>query len=262
MNFIKKLVSFVSVLAVSSMSFAQDKTEDCCAPFKINFHEQVSILNFENDTISEYRTNLDVALTERVSIAVGLPIYNDGNPASSAEEIAWQLNNGTFGEGGTGVGDIDVSVKYGRAFNALGLDFDVVAGGKVPLDGQFSSSDVTFFGGVVFGIRKDRVNFDQSLKYFIVDDYTYTPYLGGFVDDNIFEAISTLSYDVCKNASVGCMVIQNYSDGQRSVFVGPCVEYAVDNNIHLNGGFGFAVVDDIRFDSANNVVTAGLSFKF
>jgi hypothetical protein len=262
MNFIKKLVSFVGVLAVSSVAFSQTEPKECCDGFKINFHEQVSILNFENDTISEYRTNLDVALTERVSIAIGMPIYNDSNTASSPQEIAWQLSNGTFGEGGTGVGDIDVSVKYGRAFNALGLDFDIVAGGKIPLDGQFSSSDVTFFGGVVFGISSNRVNFDQSVKYIIVDDYTYTPYLGGFVDDNIFEAISTLSYDVCKSASLGCMVVQNYSDGQRSVFVGPCVEYAVSDNLHLNGGFGFAVVDDIRFDSANNLVTAGLSFKF
>jgi hypothetical protein len=53
-----------------------------------------------------------------------------------------------------------------------------------------------------------------------------------------------------------------WSDGQKSILVGPSIQYEASSNITLNAGVGFSVVDDLQFDSLDSVITFGLGFKF
>jgi hypothetical protein len=114
----------------------------------------------------------------------------------------------------------------------------------------------------VFGLTKDKFDVTQSVKYYLVDNYTYTPYLGGFVDSNYFEGKTSVKYHVADQLTLGANVDQYYADGQKSVLVGPSVEYQVSSKLTANAGIGFAVVDDLKFDSLDSVITFGLGFKF
>ena len=265
-NIFKTLAVVIVSLFVNAVGFAQEPQVVQTAPentFKVNFTEQASVFSLTNDTITEVNTVLDFKLLDKLDASVSLPLYNATNNPSAAQETAWQLNNGTFGTTGTGIGDVDVALTYKSAltlFNDISVDF--IGGIRVPLSGQYSSDGFVYFGGTSFGVTKDKIDISQSVKYYLVDTYTYMPYLGGFVDSNVFEGNSTIKYNASTDFSISANVNSYWSDGQKSVLVGPSIQYEASSNISLNAGIGFSVVDDLQFDSLDSVITFGLGFKF
>ena len=145
-------------------------------------------------------------------------------------------------------------------FNDISVGF--IGGIKVPLSGEYSSDGFAYFGGASFGVTKDKVDISQSVKYYLVDNYTYMPYLGGFVDSNVFEGNTAIKYNASTDFSVSANMNSYWSDGQKSILVGPSIQYEASSNITLNAGVGFSVVDDLQFDSLDSVITFGLGFKF
>lgn len=266
MNYIKKLFLFLTFSVTTSTAFAQE-VQKPVDTFKINLSEQVSFFNLESDTITKIDTSLGFDILDNLNINLSLPVYNDNNTTSSPQEIAWQLNNGIAGDDGTGLGDGIVQLKYSalRGIDVFGTksgNINLIGGVQIPLDGEFSSSDFTYFGGLEFNFTKDKINFSQDAKYFLVDDYTYNPYLGGFVGDDIIQGETSLTYSCISDFNFGVHVTQVYSDGQKAVLVGPVVEYSVTNNLSLEAGLGFAVVDDLKYDNLDTVLSFGLGFKF
>ena len=265
-NIFKTLAVVIVSLFVNAVGFAQEPQVVQTAPentFKVNFTEQASVFSLTNDTITEVNTVLDFKLLDKLNASISLPLYNATNNPSAAQETAWQLNNGTFGTTGTGIGDVDVALTYKKAltlFNDISVDF--IGGIRVPLSGQYSSDGFAYYGGASFGVTKDKVDISQSVKYYLVDNYTYMPYLGGFVDSNVFEGNSTIKYNASTDFSISANVNSYWSDGQKSVLVGPSIQYEASSNISLNAGIGFSVVDDLQFDSLDSVITFGLGFKF
>ena len=88
------------------------------------------------------------------------------------------------------------------------------------------------------------------------------PYLGGFVDSNVFEGNTAIKYNASTDFSVSANMNSYWSDGQKSILVGPSIQYEASSNITLNAGVGFSVVDDLQFDSLDSVITFGLGFNF
>lgn len=262
-NSFKTLCMIFVICFINAVGFTQEVAVASEDAFKVNLTEEVSIFNLTNDTITEVNTSLEFALSEKIQVSLSLPVYSSTNDPSSARELSWQLDNGTFGSTGTGLGDLDVAFTWKNLATILDdVWVDAVGGVKVPIDSTYSSDNFAFFGGVDFGFTRDKVDFSQSLKYYLVDKYTYMPHLGGFVDSNVFAGKTTAMLDVGNKLSVGVVVDEFFSDGQKTVSVGPVVEYAVSSNLNLHAGVGFAVVDDLQYDSLDSVITVGLGFKF
>jgi hypothetical protein len=243
-NIFKTLAVVFVALFVNAVGFAQEPVPAVAEKeFKVNFTEQASIFSLTNDTITEVTTILDFNLLDKLDASVSLPLYNTTT--------------------GTGIGDVDVALTYKNAltiFNDISVDF--IGGIKVPLSGEYSSDEFAYFGGASFGVTKDKVDISQSVKYYLVDNYTYMPYLGGFVDSNVFEGNTAIKYNASTDFSVSANVNSYWSDGQKSILVGPSIQYEASSNITLNAGVGFSVVDDLQFDSLDSVITFGLGFKF
>lgn len=267
MNFITKLVSIFSVFGITTALYAQEVAAQTTNTFKMNLNEEVSIFNLENGTIVSVDTSFGFDLTNEIGVNLALPIYSDNNTAGSPQEIAWQLNNGIYGDDGTGLSDGIVEFNYAAAknFNFFGMDntkFDLIAGVQIPLNGEFSSSNFTYFAGAKFSFSKDKLNLSQDFRYFLVDDYTYTPYLGGFVDGDVIKADTEITYSYMKSLSFGVDLVQVYSDGQKSVVLGPTAKYDVNSALTLEAGLGFAVVNDLKYDDLDTVLSFGIGFKF
>jgi hypothetical protein len=243
-NIFKTLAVVFVALFVNAVGFAQEPVPAVAEKeFKVNFTEQASIFSLTNDTITEVTTILDFNLLDKLDASVSLPLYNTTT--------------------GTGIGDVDVALTYKNAltiFNDISVDF--IGGIKVPLSGEYSSDEFAYFGGASFGVTKDKVDISQSVKYYLVDNYTYMPYLGGFVDSNVFEGNTAIKYNASTDFSVSANMNSYWSDGQKSILVGPSIQYEASSNITLNAGVGFSVVDDLQFDSLDSVITFGLGFKF
>jgi len=256
------LATFIS-LFVTTISFAQEAEVKNDFNFKVDLTEELSFYNLENGTITEWNTNLTINdLFEDVKIDVSLPIYNDPNDPECGRELSFQLNNGVYGNSGVGVGDIGIKLTYFDAFKIEKVDFDVVAGVKIPLDGAFSSSDLTPFVGLEFEVPVDKFVVKESVVYNFVDDYTYNPMFGGFVNSNIFESTTNVVYNVSDKLDLSGNVFAAFADGQTAILAGPSVTYKVSNNIEASAGIAFAVVDELEFDSLDSVVSFGIHFKF
>lgn len=241
------LVTFVALFA-NTFAVAQDvqpKRERRQDDFKINLTEQVSIYNFDNTLITQWDTKLDFKLDNDVKVDVTLPVYNDDSSGTA-----------------TGIGDVGVDFTYDNAFEFFGFAVDLVGGVSVPLDGVYSSSDCTFSGGVVLTQTWDSVDFSQSAKYTLVNDYMYMPVFGGFVDDNVFALETTVKYNVSDKFAIAGNVDQFYAEGQNVITVGPSVSYNFAHNIAFNAGVAFAVSTDLDFEDMDTVTTFGLGFKF
>lgn len=227
---------------------AQNK-ESCCADtFKISINEEVTIYNFDGGDITQWDTTLAFNIDENIQADINLPIYNNSD------------NN--FSDYSTGLGDVQVGLKYKKAFTFDKVWVDLVGGVALPLDGDYSSSDATFSGGAVFGLSWGDVDVNQTVKYTLVNDYTYMPVFGGFVEDNVFEATTSVKYKVSDKFKVGGELSQFYTDGQNVIVVGPNASYNIANNIALNAGVGFAVTDDLDFEDMDTVMSFGVGFKF
>lgn len=247
-NFSTVVLSALVALFANGFAIAQEAQakEDCCADtFKISINEEVTIYNFDAGLITQWDTTLGFKIDENIQADVNLPIYNDNVSGNT-----------------TGLGDVQVDLTYKKAFTFDKVWVDLVGGVALPLDGDYSSSDATFSGGAVFGLSWGDVDVNQTVKYTLVNDYTYMPVFGGFVEDNVFEATTSVKYKVSDKFKVGGELSQFYTDGQNVIVVGPNASYNIANNVALNAGVGFAVTDDLEFEDMDTVMKFGVGFKF
>lgn len=239
------LVAFVA-LFTNTFVVAQEVQPTKCDTFKMNLVENVSFYNFDNGQIVQWNTNLDFKLDDNIKVDVALPVYNQA----------------TFINSATGVGDVDVTFTLQNVATFGKVSVDLIAGVGIPLGGDYSSSEAVFTFGGNIGYEWDSFSLSQTVKYDLVDDYTYVPVLGGFVSDNIFEGITTLKYKASDVFTVAANVGQYYTDGESTITVGPAVAYKLANNIDLHGGVDFILNDDLNAEDMDTVVSFGVGFKF
>lgn len=261
-NILKNICFTFIILGINCLTFAQEVAKtDTDSKIKFNVKEQISYFNLSNDDIMEYDTSISFKLIDKLNVELSIPVYNDNNTPQSGQEVTWQLNNGVYGKSGVGLGNLDVNASY-DAFKINDIDVKVLGGIGIPLGTEFDSNSPVFHGGFLFGYGKDKWNLSQSVEYFVVDEYAYEPFFGGFVDTNYFELNTKFSYGISDVFNLCGNVSQFYADDQQMVLVGPSLEYGIADNVNLNVGILFSAVDELNYDSLDSVVTAGISFKF
>jgi hypothetical protein len=263
-----KLFSGLAVFCVTASGFAQSNIEKQVDDnFKLNLSEDVSIFNLENGTILAVNSTLGFAVTDDIAVNFSLPFYSETNDAGSPEELAWQLSNGTYGQDGIGLSDAVVEANYAifknfEFFGAKNTQLNVLGGVQLPLNSQYSSGNFVYFIGGEFEFTLDKISVEQDFHYFFVNDFTYNPYLGGFVSNNIVQSETDVFYAYNNDLKLGVNVTQIHSDGQKLILVGPLASYNVNSALSIDAGVGFAVVDDLDYDNLDTVVSFGLNFKF
>jgi hypothetical protein len=239
------LVAFVALFA-NTFAVAQDAQPVKEETFKMHLNQNVSFYNFDDGQIVEWDTTLGFKLDDNIKVDVELPIYNQ------------TVCNNTS----TGLGDANVDFTIENVFTFGKVAIDLTAGVGIPLGGDYSSSETVFAFGGVGKYSWDKFNLTQSVKYHLVDDYTYMPILGGFVNDNVFEGQTSLNYAASDKFTIGANCGQYYTDGESTITAGPSVSYVLTNNIDLHGSVDFVLNDDLNVENMDTVVSFGVGFKF
>jgi hypothetical protein len=267
---LNSLVSLV-VLFASSVAIAQEATpvapkEECCSEFKIDWTASASLYSLNAGDILVIDNKFSTDLTKDLTVGIDVPVINNDNQSTGAG-LAWQLNNGGVEESTTGFSDITFFFAYdlwdGKC-SFLGKDtsVDLIGGVQAPIDGAYSSDTPVWYIGGIFGVTDSEWKVTQQVKYSFVDEYTFDPMFGGFVDGDIFALDTKFAYHINKNFDVGVQLNQAYIDGGNAILLGPCMDFAVSEKMNFNVGLGFAVSDDIPYDELNSVVGFKFGYQF
>ena len=178
------------------------------------------------------------------------------------------LNKGLYGKTGTGLGDLDIFTKInlidGKCnylkTDKVWVDFD--GGIKVPLDGTYSSDDYVPHLGLDLGGKWGSVSVSYGFEYQIVNDYTFSPFLGGFVGGNIFESNAVVAYDFTQDMTVYLKGTQFNWDGDSMFLIGPGFDYSLCKNMTLNGEISIPTTKDNANGGLDIVFTTGIGFEF
>lgn len=268
------IFNFVAMI-ICGVAFAQDPTtvsatqvEPVAAPFKMQLETNVGIYDFGSGTISQFDADFSFKLTDKLTVGTGVSIINNDNPVTDPRELAWQLNSGVGSASGTGIGDVDFFVAYdlfdGKC-DFLHTDkawIDVTAGIGVPVDGTYSSDSMVYHVGGDVGLEWGKISIAQSVDYCFVNAYTFVSPLGGFVNDDVYTGITTLSWKANDSLGVALKVKQYLSGDSNLILVGPALEYKLSNSATFKADVGVPVTSDISTEDLDIAFSAGVGFKF
>lgn len=241
------LVAFVALFA-NTFAVAQEvqPAKECCEPFKLDFTTEAALYSFENNDVVVVTEKFSYDFNDKLTFDVAVPFYNDSND--------------------TGVGDINLSASYdlyaGKCdFLSTDVTLQGTAGAKVPLDGDYSSGETVYYVGGVLGLGWGEWNLSQTFNYDFVSEDTYSPIFNGFVSEDIYGGITTLSYKVHENMAFCVNATQTYCDDFDALLVGPSVEWSW-KNINGHVGVDFPVEYNVGDENLDVVITGGIGFQF
>lgn len=244
----KYSLAYMAAVLSCGVAAAQDAqpAKECCEAFKLDFSTAASLYSFESNDVVAVTEKISFEFNEDLTFDVAVPFYNDGSE--------------------TGVGDVDFSASYdlydGKcSFLSANVNLDGVFGVKIPLDGEYSSGGEVFHLGAVADLVWDKFVLSQSFNYEFVNDYTYTPIFNGFVGDDVYGGVTTLSYRVNDGMLFCINGTQQYAGDFDALLIGPSVEWSWKN---LDGyvGVDFPVDYSVKAENLDVVVSAGIAFKF
>lgn len=221
--------------------------------FKIDFSTDVSIFKFDSGSVVEVNNVFTYDLSNKWSVGAALPIFNAAKGVDGA---------------GTGLADLNFFVAYDLYdgnWEFLKSDktwIDVTAGLGLPLDGEYSSNDVTFNLGGTVGAKWDALSVSYAANYKFVDEYTFVAPLGGFVFSDVYSGVLSAEYQLEKNLSVALNLSQFSATDNTVLLLGPAVKYEFSKTCVLSAEIGVPVVDDLANQDLDVAMSAGLSFKF
>jgi hypothetical protein len=241
------LVAFVAVFA-NTFAVAEEvqPAKECCEPFKLDLTTDAALYSFENNDVVVVTEKFSYDFNKELTFNVAVPFYNDGSD--------------------TGVGDIDFSASYnlynGKCdFLSTDVGLQGLFGVKVPLDGDYSSGEAVYYVGGVLDFTWDKWNLSQSFNYDFVGDYTYSPIFNGFISEDVYGGVTTLSYIVNEGMAFCVNATQSYCDDFDALLVGPSVK-CTWKNITGHVGVDFPVEYNVGDENLDAVVTGGISFQF
>jgi len=270
MNRLVQGLASLVVLFASSVAVAQEQPakcdtvckEDC---FKIDWTASASIYSLDAGNIFVIDNRFSTNIADMFTVGVGVPVINNENNAVDGG-LTWQLNNGGPEFSGTGFSDIDFFVGFdlwnGKcSFLDANTQVDLIGGVKAPIDGNFSSSDPVFYFGAVAEVAKNDWTLTQKVQWDIVEDYTFNPVFGGFINGDVFALDTKFMYELNDGMDLGVRANQQYTDGSNSFLVGPAFDCKI-GNADLSVDLGFALSSDIPYDDLNSVVSVGFGYQF
>lgn len=268
MNSIFKTLSALVSVFITTISLAQAPAEPaaCCdKEFKIDWTATASLYDLDAGNIFVIDNRFSTKIADEFTVGIGVPVINNDNQATDGG-LSWQLNNGGPEFSGTGFSDIDFFFGYDLWKGKCSLfeadaQVDLIGGVKAPVDGNFSSSDPVFYIGGVGELKKDKWTFTQGIKYEFVDEYTFNPVFGGFIDGDVLALDTKFMYSVNGGMDLGIAANQQYADGSGVLLLGPAMS-AKWNSLDIDISLGFAVADDIPYDELGTVVSFGIGYAF
>lgn len=231
---------------VAAAQEAQPTQKECCDTFKIDFTTNAALYSFDSNDVVVVSETFSYDWNEKLTFAVNVPFFNDGND--------------------TGVGDLDFTGTYDlydgkMEFLSANFGFDAIVGVKVPLDGEYSSGGETFHLGGIADLAWDKVVLSQTFDYAFVNDYTYSPIFNGFVGDDLYGGVTSLSYKVNDGMLFSVNGTQQYAGDFNAFLVGPSVSFTW-KNIDAHVGVDFPVDYSGGSDDLDTVVSAGFTINF
>ena len=249
-----KLMTAYLAAVLSMGVMGQAKADEVAAPakadaFALDFSAQTDFYNFDEGLVV-ITPSAGFKLFEVLDATVSLPVYND-------TEV-------------TGIGDVNFDVEYGVLQTKQGLlwsDSSSLAlngGVGLPLGGDYSSDNMTFTFGGEFGLDWGKVAFDQTASYLInTGGEVYVPTFGGFVNENVLSATSSLSYNFTDSFSIGVDFSQFYAGDAKYLSLGPTVGLDLGKTATLDLSVGFPVdQQDMPYGDCDFTISAGLGFQF
>lgn len=233
--------------------------------FKIDWTATASLYSLDAGNIFVIDNRFSTDITKEFTVGIGVPVINNQNDAVNGG-LTWQLNNGGPEYTGTGFSDIDFFVAYdlweGKcSFFDANAQVDLIGGVLAPIDGNFSSSDPVFYIGGIGELSKDKWTFTQGIKWQIVEDYTFNPVFGGFINGDVLALDTKFMYAVNNGMKLGVVADQQYTDGSGVLLLGPAMS-AKWESLDIDVSLGFALAEDIPYDDLNSVVSIGFGYTF
>lgn len=221
--------------------------------FKFDVLAGVDVFKFKNGSITQLDTHFVFDLNKNWKLDVSLPFYSDSIQPKAE----------------LGIGDLGADVTYNLfegKFDGLKTEnawINASGGIGVPMDGEYSSNDITLSLGGEVGASWGDLTLSYNADYTFVDEYTYVAPLGGFVFADIYTGTASASWNLDKNMAFSVNLTQyNASDYDLLTF-GPEIEYAFSKSCGVNVGVDFPIDQDIPNGNEFDVtLSAGLSFKF
>jgi hypothetical protein len=223
--------------------------------FKMDLSTDVNVFKFSSGTIVEADNVFTHRLFDKWNFGIALPIINSN-----------LTNTGT----GTGLADLDLFIAYDLYdgnWDLLKSDktwIDVKTGIGIPIDGEYSSSRMTYTIGSTLGAKWDALTISYTANYEFVEGYTNTfiAPLGGFVSSNVYSGVLSADYQLDKNLSVALNFSQFIANYDTVLLLGPAADYKLSDSCVLTVGVGVPVTHHIANQNLDVAMNAGLSFKF
>ena len=251
-----KFIASIIALALTTVSFAQDNCAQAPCDnqcFKLDLVTDVDVYKFESDSVVVFDPTLIYEVNENFNIGFSLPFYNSGEVSSRY---------------GTGLGDLTISGEYhlfeGKCdfIHADSSWIDVGAGIGIPLDGMYSSDDVTFDLSSTFGSKWGQYAVSYTADWLIVDNYTFVAPLGRFVTSDLYTGTVDFDYFLDSNVTLGVDLSQ-YSASDSNLWVlSPTFTYKFNENFVVTAAIGIPIVDDIQDRDAYTSFNFGFDIKF
>lgn len=265
-----KYITSLFAMVVCGLAYAQDQAVEPAAPvapvpsvvseppvveekgFSISLDSSVNFFDFDDGMITQIDTEFLFDVRDNLKLGIGLPVFNESDVRV----------------GSTGLGDMDVfavvSLIDGKcdylANDHVWLDF--TGGFKVPLDGRYSSDQVVPHLGTEIGGEWGAVSLSYGFTYEFVDQYTFSPALGGFVYGNIYEGVATLGYQASDELEIHFTASQYFWEGNDLLLVGPGFNYKITDNFSFGADFAVPTTNDTEYSDLNICMSAGVQFDF
>ena len=226
-------------------------------PPAMEFSTGVTTFQFDSGDISRFDQKLSIKLGDCTDLVLSLPVYS-----ATGKYVTVQ-------DSGTGIGDLDIGIRQDLCklddLKVLDCDyvwFNALGGVDIPLDGEYSSGGTGLYLGGESGISWGKLRLSQSIKYTFVNDYSYVPALGGFVDGNSYEGTTKLSYRAYDRLDVFLALDQFQADGLEAIILGPGAECNLFEGVSCSAKAGMSLNGDMPTGSPDLVASFNLSIKF
>lgn len=269
-----KYITSLFAMVVCGLAYAQDQAVEPAAPvtpvpsivaeppvappveeaksFTMTIDSSVNFFDFDDGSITQIDTELLFDVAEKLKLGVGLPVFNESGTRVGA----------------TGLGDMDVfavvNLIDGKcdylANDHVWLDF--TGGFKIPLDGRYSSDEVVPHLGTEIGGEWGAVSLSYGFTYEFVDQYTFSPALGGFVYGNIYEGVATLGYQASDELEIHFTASQYFWEGNDLLMIGPGFNYKVTDAFSFGADLSVPTTNDTAYSDLNICLSAGVEFNF
>ena len=204
---------------------------------------QVNSMKGGADSLVALNQNLSVDLTPSLTAVLNVPLYAQS--------------------GQTSLSNIQVGAEF-DAYEGKGWDIDLNAGVYIPVGEEFfRNENVNPYLGGVFNTTLMCFDFSQSLEYTFVGGNSYFVPLASKTDSDLLTLGTDLFYK-WESFKFGAELDQYYyvNTGEKQLFLGPTVKWAVASNVDLSLGVGIPVYQEVLSAESNALVTAGFAIKF